>query len=122
MGNGTKPLSADEILGIFSAHEGEKHISEVIWRSRNRQLIEKKKSSSDYHCEVCGMKFEEVYGSIGTEYIVAHHLDPIGKRESVSPTTLDGIALVCANCHAMLHQQSPPCTIQKMRDRLTMNN
>ncbi len=98
------------------AIEGETYGAEVVFRSRNRALIQAKKANSDHRCEVCGFSFEEVYGSIGREYIIAHHLSPIAYGPST--TMLDDIALVCANCHAMVHTQSPPISINDLRDFL----
>jgi hypothetical protein len=95
------------------AFEGETYKTEAIFRSRNRALIQAKKASSDYRCEICGFSFEETYGAIGREYVLAHHLKPIAAGPS--KTTLDDIALVCANCHAMIHTNIPPISIEGLR-------
>ena len=97
----------------MDALEGEAYLAEAMFRSRNRSLIQAKKSNSDYRCEVCGFKFEEKYGLIGREYIVAHHVRMIARGPS--KTTLDGIALVCANCHAMIHTKNPAVSIDELR-------
>lgn len=101
---------------LREATEGESYRAEANFRTRNRALIQAKKANSDYRCEVCGLSFEKIYGPIGREYIVAHHLDPIASGPST--TTLDDIALVCANCHAMVHKESPPISIQDLRNLL----
>jgi len=98
--------------------EGEQYRTEVKFRKRHRGLIEEKKENSDYRCEVCEMKFEEVYGDIGRDYIIAHHKEPIGSRKKASNTTLDDIALVCANCHAMLHRRERLMSISELRRRI----
>lgn len=102
-------------IKIFEANEGERYTIEATFRSRNRALIEAKKSNSDFHCEVCNMSFKEIYGKIGEKYIIAHHVEPIGSRDNGSKTTLDDIALVCANCHEMLHRYDPPMSIGELR-------
>ena len=59
-----------------------------------------------YKCQICGMDFEEKYGSIGRGYIHVHHIVPlstIGKGYQVNPRT--DLITVCANCHAMLHRR-----------------
>jgi hypothetical protein len=99
------------------ALEGEFYEKEAIFRSRNRVLIQAKKANSHYCCEVCGFNFEETYGAIGHEYIVAHHLKPIASGPS--RTTLEDIALVCANCHAMIHKKHPPISIEDLRKAIT---
>lgn len=98
------------------AEEGDQYVSEATFRKRNMSLIDAKKSSSDYMCEVCGMSFEEVYGKIGRGYIIAHHKNPIGGRRRSSKTTMDEIALVCSNCHDMLHRKNPPMDVEELRN------
>jgi len=98
--------------------EGEMFRAEAAFRRRNGTLIATRKAQSDYRCEVCGMNFEEVYGDIGTDYIVAHHLKPIGNRQRASRTRLEDIALVCSNCHDMLHRRIPPYAVERLRQQL----
>lgn len=98
--------------------EGEQYRSEANFRQRNRWFIEEKKNGSDYRCEVCRKKMEEVYGYVGVQHIVAHHKNPIGGRKRSTKTTLADIALVCDNCHAMLHSPGPkraPLKIGELR-------
>ncbi len=98
--------------------EGDEYETESRFRKRNRALIEAKKANSNYECEVCGMRYEDVYGEIGREFIIAHHREPIhgGRRKS----SLEDIALICWNCHAMLHCTNPPLTVEQLRNRLRM--
>jgi 5-methylcytosine-specific restriction protein A len=57
-------------------------------------------------CEVpgCGFDFFAVYGELGRRYAHVHHLLPLGSRERPSRTVLSHLAIVCANCHAMIHR------------------
>jgi hypothetical protein len=100
------------------AIEGEASRREARFRQRNRAFIEAKKANSDYRCEVCDFNFEETYGPVGREFIIAHHIEPIGSRSGASRTSLDDIRLVCANCHAMIHQKDPPLLVETLRVRL----
>lgn len=76
----------------------------------------------DYHgysCKVCGFNFEKVYGEIGKEFIHVHHKNPISnnkKKKRITP--ISDLIPVCPNCHAMLHQEKPPLTIQKLKSIL----
>ncbi|NNC01870.1 hypothetical protein HJC10_03250 [Corallococcus exiguus] len=79
-------------------------------RKRERRLREEKiakalRGSSKLRCEVpgCGFDFGDVYGDVGERYAQVHHLHPLSSRESPSETRLDDLAIVCANCHAMIH-------------------
>lgn len=67
-------------------------------------------------CQVCGMNFFERYGHIGAGFIHVHHLKPIasiGERYELDP--IEDLRPVCPNCHAMLHTQDPPLTIEELR-------
>jgi hypothetical protein len=103
---------------LKAATEGKLVRSEVSFRLRNSALIAAKKALSNYRCEVCGMRFEDVYGDIGRKHIVAHHVKPIGARKRASVTKLDDIALVCSNCHDMLHRHGTLRTLEELRGRM----
>jgi hypothetical protein len=98
------------------AREGEVYMTEAAFRSRNRSLIEAKKLTSEYICEICGFSFEKIYGTIGSRYIIAHHRTLIANGPTTN--TLDDIALVCANCHAMLHTENPPMSVEELRQAI----
>jgi len=100
---------------VDEAMEGELFKKEATFKSRNRLLIQSKKALSNYRCEVCDFNFSENYGSLGKEYIIAHHLEPIGQRKELSKTTLDDIALLCANCHSMAHKKNPPVPLENLK-------
>lgn len=75
-------------------------------------------------CKVCGFDFERVYGKIGKDFIHVHHLVPMNMRVSEKPYTLDpmnDLVPVCPNCHAMLHKQNPPYTIEELRAIIKRN-
>lgn len=113
-----KESQVKKYIRTVEAEEGEQRKAERKFRERNRTLIDIKKLNSDYICEVCGMIFEKKYGKIGEKYIIAHHLITIGSRKKSVKTTLDDIALVCSNCHDMLHKKKPPYEIDKLKRML----
>jgi 5-methylcytosine-specific restriction endonuclease McrA len=58
-------------------------------------------------CEVpeCGFDFVERYGELGTDYAQVHHLLPLSKSPKQGrEVKLSDLAIVCANCHAMIHR------------------
>jgi 5-methylcytosine-specific restriction protein A len=70
-------------------------------------------------CSVCSMSFEERYGEIGRDFIHVHHLKPLALSDGAY--TIDPLAdlrPVCPNCHAMLHRQDPPLSIEELRLKL----
>lgn len=69
-------------------------------------------------CEICNFDFSDVYGELGRSYIEAHHTRPLSDLEGdqTQETRIDELALVCANCHRMLHRRRPWATIGQIRD------
>jgi 5-methylcytosine-specific restriction protein A len=57
-------------------------------------------------CEVpgCGFDFKARYGKLGEGYAHVHHKQPLADAPSEgTKTSLKDLAVVCANCHAMIH-------------------
>ena len=79
------------------------------FRERDRTIVKKKKLSvlrlrGRLDCEVCGFNFEAIYGDIGKGFAECHHINPVGLLRKDAVTTLRDLAIVCANCHRMLHR------------------
>jgi predicted HNH restriction endonuclease len=57
-------------------------------------------------CEVpgCGFDFAAAYGALGNEFAEVHHLSPLASTVAVHETTLKDLAVVCSNCHRMIHR------------------
>lgn len=66
-------------------------------------------------CEVLGCKFDflEVYGELGRGFAHVHHRRSLAKRKA-GRTTLTDLAIVCANCHAMIHRGGSCRTLQSL--------
>ena len=94
-----------------SALEGEVRRRLILHRRRKRSLRAAKiasalrKNGGRLRCEVPGCRFDfwAVHGEIGRNYAHVHHLEPLGQRSQPRRTSLDDLAIVCANCHAMIH-------------------
>jgi putative restriction endonuclease len=94
-------------------------------RERDPRLIEaaKKRASRKnpgLPCEVCGFSFLEAYGSVGAEFIEGHHTVPVSQLAKQVSSRIEDIALVCSNCHRMLHRRRPWLTMKRLRN-LVMN-
>ena len=81
-------------------------------RERSRALLEKAKMTAvkdggRLACQACGFDFATTYGSLGTGFIECHHLLPLSQLEGQKHTRVTDLALVCANCHRMLHRHRP---------------
>jgi 5-methylcytosine-specific restriction enzyme A len=75
---------------------------------RNARLATAAKKHHGYICQVCDTNFEARYGEIGKEYIEAHHLRPLAslKEQKVAMDPAKDFAVLCANCHRMIHRSS----------------
>ena len=94
-------------------------------RERSSRLValakEKHSEANGGHlpCEVCGFDFAEKYGDRGTHFIEAHHKVPLKKLDKLksTKTRVKDLAMVCANCHRMLHR-NPLASIRDLRRTL----
>ena len=107
---GTKNIGANFIDEEMEAFEGEERFALIRHRKREQKLRDAKlaqalNKNGSLCCEVprCGFNFEKVYGTIGKGFAHVHHLKPLGDRKVPSETPLKELAIVCANCHAMIH-------------------
>jgi hypothetical protein len=82
-------------------------------RERNSELIRRAKQialnrDGALRCACCNFDFEKVYGKLGKDFIEGHHTKPVSSLHVDGELTLvEDIALVCANCHRMLHRRRP---------------
>ena len=96
----------------FEAPEGRIMTRVHLSRERNRALVKKKKDAALHKqgclaCEVCGFDFLQTYGERGREFIECHHTLPVSLLGENGKTSLSDLALVCSNCHRMIHAKRP---------------
>lgn len=112
---GAKPIApildtADPELAQF--REGEQRHRYILHRRRERKARTEKlddareRNGGRIVCEVpsCGFDFFRVYGPLGEGYAHVHHLVPLKDAPPEGRAVkLTDLAVVCANCHAMIH-------------------
>jgi 5-methylcytosine-specific restriction protein A len=81
-------------------------------RERSRELVRRAKETAKARhgwlaCQACGFDFCVVYGTLGDGYIECHHTVPVSELSPGSKTRVEDIALLCANCHRMVHRRRP---------------
>lgn len=113
------PSLPDDELDEFSAPEGRLLLRRHLVRERDRGLRQRRvqavlTTEGRLACEVCGFDFAERYGDRGEGYIECHHIIPLHEADE-GETKLSDLALVCANCHRMIHRGSPWLTPQALR-------
>jgi 5-methylcytosine-specific restriction endonuclease McrA len=102
----------DQTYVGMEAREGEEYQRLVMHRKRESKLRTAKirqalsANGGRLKCEVprCGFDFVSKYGELGYAYAQVHHRTPLAKvGKKRKKTTLADLAIVCANCHAMVH-------------------
>jgi len=113
-------IAADNLDNEFRAirnvefREGREIETRHKTRERSLRLIREAKArvmalEGCLRCECCKFDFVEKYGELGTDFIEAHHAkSPVSDLSREGETTrVEDIALVCPNCHRMLHRRRP---------------
>ena len=118
--NGFRAMGYDMFVegegGKQSYMEGKRHVKEVSLLMRSARLVAKAKKAHGFSCQVCKFNFRDEYGTVGTDYIEAHHIEPLSGRDGVGkPTSVDDIAVLCSNCHRMVHRTYPGMTLDELR-------
>ncbi|MFJ1701849.1 HNH endonuclease [Kitasatospora sp. NPDC088346] len=103
----------------FDAPEGRLLLRQHLARERNAGLRAKKitsvlRAGGRLACEVCDFDFGLAYGERGAGYIECHHVIPLHVA-GAGRTKLVDLALICANCHRMVHRQAPWPTPHELR-------
>jgi 5-methylcytosine-specific restriction enzyme A len=69
-------------------------------------------------CEACGFDFAEVYKQLGEGFAECHHTKPVSGLKPGHKTTLEDLAIVCSNCHRMIHKSRPMLNISELRSMI----
>lgn len=90
-------------------------------RERNPKLVATKKAqrleeTGKLACEVCGFEFADTYGERGTGFIECHHTVPVSSLRKGATTKLVDLALLCSNCHRMIHRSAPWLSLEELGD------
>jgi 5-methylcytosine-specific restriction protein A len=89
-------------------------------KERSRKVVEQKKrkvlqETGSLACEACDFDFFKVYGQLGYEFAECHHTVPVSELTATHKTRLSELAILCANCHRMIHKSRPMVTVQGLR-------
>jgi hypothetical protein len=87
---------------------------------RDKTVIDLAKKKAKLHdpflcCSVCGFSFLKFYG---VDFIEAHHTKPLSEITEEVKTKVEDLALVCSNCHKMLHRRKPWLSISDLKSIL----
>lgn len=115
--------SIPDVDNLEIASEGNPQLVAHYRRERNRQIVQKKKQhvlrdTGTLECEVCGFDFEKTYGERGKEFCEVHHKNPLSEAIDIVNTKLSDLAIVCSNCHRMIHRKQPALAIEELQKLL----
>lgn len=99
---------------VFRRHR----LREKRLRARKIQDV-LRRENGHLRCEIVGCAFDffEVYGEIGRDFAHVHHKNPLSDRNGPEKTALADLAIVCANCHAMIHRGSKCLPLDALNPR-----
>ncbi len=73
------------------------------------------KAHGKLECEGCGFDFAATYGPRGHGFIEAHHTNPVHAMVEGDETKLEDLALVCSNCHRIIHKTKPWLSLAQLK-------
>ncbi|WP_052954935.1 HNH endonuclease [Microvirga vignae] len=118
----------ESILGIASDEENDVPDNISVTEKRRYRVhkrIERNPAASTaakafhgFKCQACDFDYSDFYGDLGTGFIEAHHLRPISTLqigESVDYNAATDFAVLCSNCHRMIHRMDNPSDVAGLR-------
>lgn len=117
---GLSPIEGDEPSGD-PFNEDHTRLRSHKRLERNPKVAKKVKEVQGLICKACGFDFRAFYpGIVNHEYIEAHHLIPISqlKGHKVKRDPKTDFAVLCANCHRMIHRYVEPWNLDAFKSTL----
>lgn len=120
---GSLSLPGEDLLDIdFNSamvKEGGRRWKQHFVRERKRSIVEAKKrdvlaKTGKLTCEACSFNFTEFYRPYAVNYCEVHHLRPLAELDESLVTTLDDLAILCSNCHRVIHLIEPMPSVEKL--------
>jgi len=113
-----KPPDVDIRSGSLSK-EGEKRLRLHLYSERKPQNAKaKKQSAPSLNCEICGFSFLNCYGQLAETFCEVHHLTPLRSLKDATKINLGDLAILCSNCHRVVHMRYPPFELKDVRDMI----
>jgi hypothetical protein len=111
-----------EYGGNLSDVEGMLTEVQMTRRGRSRRLRNAALQKAAGVCTVCRIDFREILVGRGVRVLQVHHLSQLAATDAPRITRLKDLAVVCANCHILLHLNSKralkPSTLRRMLQKV----
>ncbi|MYB34466.1 MAG: hypothetical protein F4X92_04985, partial [Gammaproteobacteria bacterium] len=99
--------------------EGYERIIAVTTHERSRKNREAAICKHGIRCFGCQKEMNEVYGSIADGFIHIHHVQPLSLFDETEIPDIDDLIPLCPNCHAVVHMEEPPITVDRLRELIS---
>jgi hypothetical protein len=104
----------------LSVKEGKLRWIQHFRRERNAKIVKAKKSqvlkaTGNLKCEVCEFDFKKHYSTLGEGFCEAHHKQPLATLNEQAETRLEDLAILCSNCHRIIHRTNPIMSIASFK-------
>ncbi|CAN5118301.1 hypothetical protein BH10PLA2_BH10PLA2_00150 [soil metagenome] len=104
----------------YKAKEGKVSYRYHRTLERDRKVVAIRKAAAlklngKLECEACGFDFVATYGARGYGFIEAHHTNPVHAMVEGDETSVEDLALICSNCHRIIHKTKPWLTLPALR-------
>lgn len=100
---------------VIRTHKVRERDSRIFKAAINRAL----RLYGKLECEAYGFDFERRYGELGKEFLEGQHKQPLSLLStSGGETRVEDIALLCSNCHRMIHRQLPWLTVEELKENI----
>ena len=114
--------------GFYLAMPGEEppvtyaegHVA-IVYVNRFERDPRNRRAAIEKHgdrCLGCNLSLQDRYGAIAEGFIHIHHTKPLATLRESNIPDLDDLIPLCPNCHAVVHLQDPPLTIDQLRKRI----
>lgn len=95
-------------------------------RERNRKLVAACKATAlkrfgRLECAACTFDFAKTYGQSGKGLIEVHHTKPVHTLAEGDKTNINDLALLCANCHRVVHSSRRWLSVEEVRALVAAN-
>jgi 5-methylcytosine-specific restriction enzyme A len=116
----TEEAEAGDEDSVTEAEEGailtrthrKRERSEKLRKAKKKAVLE---ATGRLACEACDLDFGERYGSRAEGFIECHHVVPLHSLKPGKRTRLTDLALLCSNCHRVLHLRKPWLTVEELK-------
>jgi hypothetical protein len=113
-------MSAVSAASVLQAIEGQLREVRSLLRSRSSSLREAALAASGGVCAACRIDFSRVLSGLGLRVLQVHHKNQLSSHAEPAATKLDDLAVLCANCHSMVHANAEtPLPVEQLETMLS---